>query len=84
MKERFLLIGGQSDGDMFSPENKEQFCVKVPIPIDNAIFYTEDKQFTCKEETYNKMNIAGVELFASEDMSKNDVVHTLINHYLKQ
>jgi hypothetical protein len=83
--ETLLCIGGISDGRTVTFPN-DDYVMKSAIPPEcPAVFSTSgfDEPFTCKTDTYNRLTIGGVDVWAVEGMTKSDVAHMLISNYLK-
>jgi hypothetical protein len=81
---RLIMIGGRSDGDSAElGEGMSSITVEYAKDDPKALF-VDDHSFIFTKETYHVMRIAGVFLLVSEDLSPNDVMHTLISSYIKQ
>tara|TARA_R110000772_G_scaffold12819_7_gene38489 strand:+ start:254 stop:502 length:249 start_codon:yes stop_codon:yes gene_type:complete len=80
---RLIVIGGASDRDTVDVPDGRDF-IKINRPLPNNDWAGTPMEDRVIYEVYQRLNIEGVKVLALDSMTRSDVVHTLINHYLKQ
>lgn len=79
----YRFIGGNLDGTRRSveeghPHFRRPIC---PTVASTPVFRDDVILRTVSYETYNKLNIAGIEIFAEASLSVGDVMRLLVGNY---
>ena len=83
---QYIAIGGKSDKSTISCEFEFINVIKIQHPaslLEVTSLEAPPELGAIKYDTYRKMTVGGVVVYAEISMKPSDVVHTLINTYLK-